>query len=111
MRTWFHPECLLERLFDPFATDRSFSCLMLRWTTGPIVIDAALRHNTRVERNFFGMGPLGSLLSGALAGVIGILPTFLTFGTICLTAALIFAALLPSFRKAIRPMAQSRHST
>ena len=33
---------------------------------------------------FFGMGPLGSLLSGGLAGAIGILPTFLMFGAICL---------------------------
>jgi len=53
---------------------------------------------------FFGMGPLGSLLSGALAGSIGILPTFLTFGTICLTAAAIYTAYLPSLKKAIRPM-------
>ncbi len=53
---------------------------------------------------FFGMGPLGSLLSGALAGRIGISATFLTFGAICLTASAIFTALLPSFRKAIRPM-------
>jgi MFS family permease len=53
---------------------------------------------------FFGMGPLGSLLAGGLAGTIGILPTFLTFGAICLTAALVFSALLPNFRRAIRPM-------
>ncbi len=53
---------------------------------------------------FFGMGPLGSLLSGGLAGAIGISATFLTFGAICLTASLVFAALLPNFRKAIRPM-------
>ena len=53
---------------------------------------------------FFGMGPLGSLLSGGLVGVIGIAPTFLTFGAICLAASAVFTALLPSFRKAIRPM-------
>jgi MFS family permease len=53
---------------------------------------------------FFGMGPLGSLLAGALAGVIGVLPTFLTFGMICLTASAVYAALLPSLRIAIRPM-------
>ena len=53
---------------------------------------------------FFGMGPLGSLLSGTLAGEIGILPTFLIFGAICLTAAGVFTAMLPAFRKAIRPM-------
>ena len=41
---------------------------------------------------FFGMGPLGSLLAGGLAGTIGILPTFLTFGTICLSASLVFTA-------------------
>jgi hypothetical protein len=53
---------------------------------------------------FFGMGPVGSLLAGGLAGTIGILPTFLTFGTICLSASLVFTALLPSLRRAIRPM-------
>ena len=53
---------------------------------------------------FFGMGPMGSLLSGAMADSIGISATFLTFGTICLTAAGVFTALLPSFRKEIRPM-------
>jgi len=53
---------------------------------------------------FFGMGPLGSLLAGGLAGTIGILPTFLMFGTICLSASLVFAALLPSLQRAIRPM-------
>ena len=53
---------------------------------------------------FFGMGPLGSLLSGGLAGVIGISATFLIFGAICLTASLVFTALLPELRRAIRPM-------
>ena len=53
---------------------------------------------------FFGMGPLGSLLAGGLAAVIGITPTFMAFGAICITASLVFTALLPSFRKAIRPM-------
>lgn len=53
---------------------------------------------------YFGMGPLGSLLAGGLAGTIGISATYLTFGAICLTASVVFTALLPSFRKAIRPM-------
>ena len=53
---------------------------------------------------FFGMGPLGSLLSGALAASIGIVPTFLAFGAVCVAAAGVFAALLPAFRTAIRPM-------
>jgi MFS family permease len=53
---------------------------------------------------FFGMGPLGSLLAGGLAGVIGVLPTYLTFGMICLTASAVYAALLPGLRTAIRPM-------
>ena len=53
---------------------------------------------------FFGMGPLGSLLAGAMAGAVGIGPTFLTFGAICFTASMVFTALLPSFRKAIWPL-------
>jgi MFS family permease len=53
---------------------------------------------------FFGMGPLGSLLAGALAGSIGVLSTYFAFGMICLAASAVFAALLPSLRTAIRPM-------
>jgi MFS family permease len=53
---------------------------------------------------FFGMGPIGSLLSGVLASSIGISATFLTFGAICLTASVVFTALLPALKKAIRPM-------
>ncbi len=53
---------------------------------------------------FFGMGPMGSLLSGALAGSVGISATFLTFGAICLAAAGVFTALLPRLREEIRPM-------
>jgi MFS family permease len=53
---------------------------------------------------FFGMGPLGSLLSGTLADEFGISFTFLTFGAVCLSASLVFTALLPGLRRAIRPM-------
>ena len=53
---------------------------------------------------FFGMGPLGSLLSGGLAGRIGILPTFFAFGTVCLAAAAVFTLVLPELRRALRPM-------
>ena len=53
---------------------------------------------------FFGMGPLGSLLSGALAGSIGISATYLTFGAISLAAAAVFTAVLPELQMTIRPM-------
>ena len=53
---------------------------------------------------FFGMGPLGSLLSGEMAGSLGIVPTFVTFGAVCLGAAAVFTAILPDFRRAIKPM-------
>jgi MFS family permease len=53
---------------------------------------------------FFGMGPLGSLLSGVMASALGILPTFLTFGAICLSASAVYTGLLPTLRKEIRPI-------
>ncbi len=53
---------------------------------------------------FFGMGPLGSLLSGEMASSLGIVPTFVTFGAVCSGAAAVFTAILPDFRRAIKPM-------
>jgi len=53
---------------------------------------------------FVGMGPLGSLLSGALAGTIGIAPTFVAFGSVCFAASLVFTAHLPTLQRTIRPM-------
>jgi len=53
---------------------------------------------------FFGMGPLGSLLAGCLASTLGTAVTFLIFGMVCVTGSLVFAALLPSLRRAVHPI-------
>jgi MFS family permease len=53
---------------------------------------------------FFGMGPLGSLLSGCLASTLGITVAFLACGMACATGSLVFAALLPALRRAVRPI-------
>ena len=53
---------------------------------------------------FFGMGPLGSLLAGCLASTLGTAVTFLIFGMVSLTGSLVFAALLPELRRAVRPI-------
>ncbi len=53
---------------------------------------------------FFGMGPLGSLLSGCLASTLGTAATFLIFGMVCVAGSLVFAALLPGLRRAVRPI-------
>jgi MFS family permease len=53
---------------------------------------------------FFGMGPLGSLLAGCLASTLGTAVTFLIFGMAGLAASLVFAALLPQLRRAVRPI-------
>jgi MFS family permease len=53
---------------------------------------------------FFGMGPLGSLLSGSLAGTLGTTTAFLICGMLCVTGSLVFAALLPGLRRAVRPI-------
>ena len=53
---------------------------------------------------FFGMGPLGSLLAGCLASTLGTAATFLIFGMVCVAGSLVFAALLPALRRAVRPI-------
>ena len=53
---------------------------------------------------FFGMGPLGSLLTGCLASTLGTAATFLIFGMVSLAGSLVFAALLPELRQAVRPI-------
>ena len=53
---------------------------------------------------FFGMGPLGSLLSGCLAGTLGTLAAFFICGTVCVAGSMVFAALLPAMRRTIRPI-------
>ena len=53
---------------------------------------------------FFGMGPLGSLLAGCLASTLGTAATFLIFGLVSLAGSLVFAALLPELRQAVRPI-------
>jgi MFS family permease len=53
---------------------------------------------------FFGMGPLGSLLSGCLASTLGTAATFLIFGIVSVAGSLVFASLLPSLRRAVRPI-------
>jgi MFS family permease len=53
---------------------------------------------------FLGMAPFGSLLAGSLAGTIGAPETLFISGIVCIIAAVIFAARLPSFRKEVRPI-------
>ena len=53
---------------------------------------------------FAGTAPLGSLLSGYLATRIGTAATILFCGLSCVGGSLVFAALLPGLRKAVRPI-------
>jgi MFS family permease len=53
---------------------------------------------------FVGTAPLGSLLSGFLASRIGTTATILLCGLACIGGSVIFAYLLPSLRKAVRPI-------
>jgi MFS family permease len=53
---------------------------------------------------FVGTAPLGSLLSGFLADRIGTTATILLCGLSCIGGSLVFACLLPSLRKAVRPI-------
>jgi MFS family permease len=53
---------------------------------------------------FVGTAPLGSLLSGCLASTVGSTATILGCGLVCVAGSLVFAALLPGFRKAVHPI-------
>lgn len=53
---------------------------------------------------FMGMAPFGSLLTGALAGTIGVTWTLFLNGFFCIAGSAVFALKLPVIRKAIRPV-------
>jgi MFS family permease len=53
---------------------------------------------------FLGMAPVGSLLSGALANVIGAPWTVFIGGAACLAGAGVFARKLPQLREKVRPI-------
>lgn len=53
---------------------------------------------------FQGVAPFGSLIAGALANRIGAPRTLMIGGTICATAAALFAWYLPALRKLVRPI-------
>jgi MFS family permease len=57
---------------------------------------------------FVGMAPVGSLLSGSLAGVIGAPWTLFIGGIACLVGAVIFARKLPQLREKARPVYVSK---
>ena len=53
---------------------------------------------------FLGMATFGSLLAGAIAGVIGAPQTLIGAGLVCILGALIFGSKLPILRAAARPV-------
>jgi MFS family permease len=53
---------------------------------------------------FMGTMSIGGLLVGALAGKFGVTDTMLVASICCIGGALVFAAKLPSFREAVRPI-------
>jgi len=57
---------------------------------------------------FLGMMPLGSLISGALATVVGVPATIFASGVICLILALWLYASLPAMRVQARPIMAAR---
>jgi MFS family permease len=56
---------------------------------------------------FMGMAPFGSLLSGLLARQIGVRGAVATGGAVCFAAALLFAARLPSLKRAVTAAGES----
>jgi MFS family permease len=53
---------------------------------------------------FLGVSPLGSLLAGSMASVIGAPYTLCLGGLACLIGAAIFASKLPMLRERVRPI-------
>jgi MFS family permease len=53
---------------------------------------------------FLGMAPFGSLLTGYVAGTLGIPLAFIMNGCICLVSAVLFFVLLPRLRELIHPI-------
>jgi MFS family permease len=53
---------------------------------------------------FFGTVPFGSLFAGALADVVGEMPTIMVGGACCVLGALAFYRSLPTMREAVRPI-------
>ncbi|MDQ1277284.1 MAG: hypothetical protein QG555_324, partial [Thermodesulfobacteriota bacterium] len=54
--------------------------------------------------SFMGMAPLGSLMAGTLAGMIGITTTIMFGGICCIVGAIFFVRKLPLLRSIIRPL-------
>ncbi len=57
---------------------------------------------------FLGVAPLGSLLAGGIATLVGAPTTLAIAGTVCVLTALVFALRLPGLRPLIRPIYQSK---
>ena len=53
---------------------------------------------------FMGMTPFGSLFGGALAARFGAPRALAVSGVICIAAACVYFAFLPSIRRALRPI-------
>ena len=57
---------------------------------------------------FLGVAPLGSLLAGGVAALVGAPMTLTLAGAVCIVAASVFASRLPSLRPLIRPIYQRK---
>src|SRR5882672_1419882 len=53
---------------------------------------------------FIGAAPIGSLVAGALANQIGVVPTVVVCGLLCIIASLWFFGRLENIRKIVRPL-------
>ena len=53
---------------------------------------------------FVGAAPIGSLLAGALANQIGVVPTVIVCGLLCIIASMWFFGRLENIRKIVRPL-------
>jgi len=53
---------------------------------------------------FLGMAPLGSLMAGSVAGLIGITATIAIGGGCCILGAVVFLTKLPAMRTLVRPI-------
>jgi MFS family permease len=83
---------------------------MVQWTATNTLVQTVVDHDklgramSLYAVAFFGGAPLGALVQGAIAGLVGPVHAFAIFGAACLVAALLFRRAIPALRRITRPL-------
>jgi MFS family permease len=83
--------------------------LMVQWTATNTLVQTVVDHDklgramSLYAVAFFGGAPIGSLMQGAIAGLVGPVHAFALFGVACVVSALLFRRAIPALRRITRP--------